>query len=114
MLLSDNDIHKVIKQGDLVVDPFIINHVQPASIDMRLGCHFKRQRTDDGTPIDPSVAQEDRWMAEEYAVAGAPVLIGPNEFFLASTIERVEFWPLFAGRLDGKSSVARCSGSWCT
>jgi dCTP deaminase len=41
MSLSDKKIIKEIKRGNIIIDPFDVNHVNPNSIDLTLSKHYK-------------------------------------------------------------------------
>ncbi|MDD3607670.1 MAG: hypothetical protein PHQ20_02645, partial [Candidatus Moranbacteria bacterium] len=40
MILSDKDIQQAIQQGEIVVDPFDVKDLQPASVDLHLDRYF--------------------------------------------------------------------------
>lgn len=77
-VLRDATIVDLVEDG--LIDPFTIDQLQPASYDMKLG-----------------------------ALPGDKVmyLLGPREFILASTLERVRMPDNLVGRIEGKSTWAR-------
>lgn len=105
MLLSDGSILRRIRQGQLVIDPFDPQLVQPSSVDMRLSDQFMRFRPL-GEPIDPSQDQSHRYERESVP-ANQGFTLAPGEFALASTVERVVLPGDLAARLEGKSSLGR-------
>lgn len=103
MLLSDSDIHA---RGPELVQPFNPAMVQPASIDLRLDTHFLVATFDPWIKVDPS--QENPAMFKDIDVdPGGVFTLGPKEFALASTYEKVTIPEDLAGRFEGKSSLGR-------
>lgn len=106
MLLSDRDLLGAIKDGDLRLDPFDSELLQPSSIDVRLDRLFRVFNNHLYTHIDPAVRQDDLTTAVEVA-EGDPFVLHPGEFVLASTLEVITLADQLAGRLEGKSSLGR-------
>ncbi len=118
MLLGDLDIKKAMKDGRFVCDP-APKKIQPASVDLNLSdrpmlawmtAKEWRRSTDqvlgfeEGIgqyEIDPFEDQRDKMVTKDDFV------LAPGQFALASIAERVEFDSSIAGRLEGKSSLAR-------
>jgi len=104
MILSDNDIYDRCLEHNLV-EPFKPNLIQPASIDVRLGNHFKIFQRDKTNVIDfrnPVDITKDVWVKDdEY------FLLHPGEFALGVTYERLNIPSDLVGRLEGKSSIGR-------
>lgn len=88
-ILSDRDIVDAIKRGVFLVNPFTIENLQPASVDLHLNNDLKKIN---GEIIDI----ED----ESY-------FLKPHEFILASTLERVKIPIDLVGHVDGRSSIGR-------
>ena len=88
MTLSDRDIKKAVELGDININPFHVEHVQPASLDVILGNRF----------FFPS--EDTTRELTNYDVA-------PGEFLLASTVETITLGPSMAARFEGKSSWGR-------
>ncbi len=104
MILPDHQIRKLC-MGKGLVQPYVSDNVQPASIDVRLGNEF-RVFERDATPTidldDPvditklvSVADEDYF------------LLHPGEFVLGVTMERLYMPDDLVARIEGKSSIGR-------
>lgn len=106
MLLSDRDLLVEIKAGQLQLDPFEPELVQPSSIDVRLDRLFRVFNNHLYTHIDPSQRQDDLTTMVEVA-DGDPFVLHPGEFVLASTLEVITLGTHLAGRLEGKSSLGR-------
>lgn len=109
MICSNSDIKRRIESGNLVIDPYVEEHVEPASIDLRLGDHFVRY-TDyhegDGVldlkdGFDALDGREDDWGTYDSYV------IHPDDFVLATTEEYVEIPNDLLGKVDGRSSIGR-------
>lgn len=105
MLLSDWDIEAVLERGELAVDPAGPGALQPASLEVRLGDRF-RVFTDRWDCIDPEVEQPGLTGQVLVGPAGQFIL-GPGEFVLGTTVERVKVGGSISVRLEGKSSWGR-------
>lgn len=105
MLLSDVDIAAEMKTGDLVIDPFDPDLIQPASIDVRLDRHFRVFTTHRYTHIDPALNQTGLTTPVEVSADG--FVLHPGQFALASTFETVRVGTHLAARLEGKSGLGR-------
>lgn len=106
MLLSDRDIRARVDIGDIELDPFTPEMLQPASIDVRLDRFFRVFNDRQYTYVDP--AEDQGELTEQFSVAqGEPWILHPGEFVLGSTLERVHISSQIAARLEGKSSLGR-------
>ncbi|MDO5694698.1 dCTP deaminase [Aeriscardovia aeriphila] len=106
MLLSDRDIRARVDMGDIELDPFTPEMIQPASIDVRLDRFFRVFNDRQYTYVDP--AEDQGELTEQFSVAqGEPWILHPGEFVLGSTLERVHISSQIAARLEGKSSLGR-------
>lgn len=106
MLLSDKDIRRVIESGDVRIDPYDEEMIQPSSLDVRLGREFRVFANHRYAYIDP--AAEQPGLTEKVEMRGdEPFVLHPGEFVLASTYERVQISRDLAVRLEGKSSLGR-------
>ena len=106
MLLSDRDLVAEIKSGNLALEPFEPELMQPSSIDVRLDRMFRVFNNVKYTHIDPSLQQDDLTTQVETA-EGEPFVLHPGEFVLGSTLEVVTLPDDLAARLEGKSSLGR-------
>lgn len=105
-VLSDGDLRRAIAAGEIGVDPFNDEDIQPASIDLHLDKSFRVFRNNRYGFIDPSVDQPG--LTELEVVSGAePFMLHPSEFVLGQTLERISVGSSLLGRLDGKSSLGR-------
>jgi dCTP deaminase len=106
MLLSDHDIVTAHKEGQLSLDPWTPEMVQPASVDVRLDKYFRLFNNHQYTYVDPAENQGN--LTEQFEVpAGEPWILHPGEFVLGSTWEYVTLGASIAARLEGKSSLGR-------
>ncbi len=109
VLLSDRDLREAIKNGHLAVDPLdpASNRVQPASIDVTLGRHFRVFHGHTRSHIDPARPMPGLTKAVRSDDGG--FILHPGEFVLGTTVEHFTLNPEapLAGRLEGKSSLGR-------
>ncbi|ALC06903.1 Deoxycytidine triphosphate deaminase [Corynebacterium deserti GIMN1.010] len=106
VLLSDRDIRKSIDAGDLGIEPFDPELIQPSSVDVRMDRYFRVFNNSKYTHIDPKLNQDELTSLVEVEDGDAFVL-HPGEFVLASTLEKFTLPAHLAGRLEGKSSLGR-------
>lgn len=106
MILSDIDIKKALKNGDIEIDPPDESHIQPASVDLHLDKHFLVFDTARNYVIDPKKPMDD--MMKEVEISDdRPFVLHPGEFALGLVYEKTGVSKKYAGRLEGKSSVGR-------
>ncbi len=107
MILSDRDIRKAIARSEIGIDGLRDGAIQPASVDLHLSEHpLLVWRYDSGLPIDPTRDNSTAMVEAERQPDGSMVLL-PFQFALGSTSESVSIGSGYAGRLEGKSSLAR-------
>lgn len=110
-VLSDSDLQTALQTDWLEVSPLGEGAIQPASIDLRLGTHFRilRGDYDPDFAIDarPGMRAELEWQSVRRDGAGSSFTLSPGEFVLAETVEHVRIPVDLVGRLDGKSSLGR-------
>ena len=106
MILSDRDLKIELESGRVVVDPLGPNAIQPSSIDLRIGRHFRIFANTRYPYIDVRKPMEG--LTELVEVTGdEPFILHPGEFVLGTTLERVAIPDDLVGRLEGKSSLGR-------
>lgn len=107
MILSDRDLRERLTRGDLRIEPLGEPEVQvqPASVDLRLAGNFLRLRDVSG-PVD-SYAPSAELYEEILVRPGEAFTLGPADFVLGSTIERVCVPFDLVGRVEGRSSLGR-------
>ncbi len=114
MKLSDVHILEKIAAGKIIINPSVPNeNIGSFSIDLRLGNHFRMFKhtecppfIDLGTP-DSIFAMCDQFMEEILIDDDKAFYLHPGELALGITIERLSLPNDIAGRLDGRSSLAR-------
>lgn len=106
MILSDRDIKKAIKDGDIKITPFKDSSLQPASVDLHLDKHFLVFDSHKNSVIDPKQPM-DEMMKEIIITEDEPFVLHPGEFALGMIYEETGVSPEFVGRLEGKSSIGR-------
>lgn len=110
MILSDQDIKKRLKSGDLVIDPIcdMELQIQPASVDLRLGEEFLEFQRANIPCIHPNKQQEvEEYVSERYVKPGEEFILHPGDFVLGTTKERVEIPDDLIAHVEGRSSLGR-------
>lgn len=101
MILSDKTILTKIKEGELTIAPFSTSQVQPASIDLRIGNHF--------IILDefatPFISLEKPVNYKE--VCQETIIIPPQGFVLATTLESIHLPNHMTAFVEGRSSIGR-------
>ena len=110
MTLSDKDIKKYIKEGKIKIipNPNFKEQLGPCSLDLHLGNIFKTFKPSQYPYLDlkRNINFED--LMEEIKVEdGAPFILQPKEFILATTKEEFVLPDDLMARLDGRSSLGR-------
>ncbi len=106
MILSDRTIKKLMESGDISIEPFNPDFLQPASYDVTIGSEFIVFDNTKTKIIDPrsdiSSAYRTVTVSEE-----EPFILHPNEFALAVTQEKIGVNDKYLYMLNGKSSLGR-------
>lgn len=105
MIYSDRTIKESIAAGDIEIDPYDPSHVQPSSVDLRVGSGFRVFVNHRYSEIDPRSPQAD--LTQLVEVDDEPFMLHPGEFVLGATLERVRLGEAVVARLEGKSSLGR-------
>ncbi|EEH64563.1 dCTP deaminase [Gleimia coleocanis DSM 15436] len=105
MLLSDHDILANIENGQIGLDPWDPQMIQPASVDVRLDRYFRLFNNHKYSVIDPAADQSD--LTALVDTGDRPFVLHPGEFVLGATYEKVTLGNGIAARLEGKSSLGR-------
>jgi dCTP deaminase len=109
-ILSDKDIKKCLKTGEILIEPLENpeRQIQPSSVDLRIGNEFKGFRIIRKPVIDPMDKTDiDSYMESFYIDDGEPFIIHPGEFALATTYETVKLPDNLVARVEGRSSMGR-------
>lgn len=103
-VLSDVDILK----GEVGIYPLDKSMIQPASVDLCLASKFIEANAVDPdyqTCIDLDAVSDTNNMTE--VIEAGKFYLQPQQFILASTVERVSLPNFIVGRVEGKSSLGR-------
>ncbi|NHI91601.1 MAG: dCTP deaminase [Candidatus Lokiarchaeota archaeon] len=103
LILPDFEIKKAIKERRITIEPFDEKDVGPCSIDLHLNNVFSVFKM--GNVVDFETDPSDN--VETIKTDNKPFIIAPNQFVLASTIEKIKIPKDLAATLEGLSSVAR-------
>jgi dCTP deaminase len=106
MVFSDQTIREAISDGRMAITPFDDSLIQPSSVDLRVGSHFRVFRNNRHPFIDVRVPMEGLTELVQ-ASDEAPFILHPGEFVLGTTLERVRVGVDMVARLEGKSSLGR-------
>jgi len=106
MVLSDRDIKKEIKEGNIVIKPFDLADLQPSSIDLHLDYQFQVFHNARYPYIDVKQPMEKLTDLNEITEE-QPFILHPGEFVLGSTVENIALPDYLVARLEGKSSLGR-------
>lgn len=110
MILSDKDIKKYIKEGKIKIKPKpnFKEQLGPCSLDLRLGNVFKVFKLSQYPYIDLKRPINFEGIMEEIKIKdGAPFILQPKDFVLATTEEEFSLSDDIMARLDGRSSLGR-------
>lgn len=98
MILTGNAITEAVGRGDIVIDPFSLDQVNPNSYNYRLGPEIYRVRSagdpDDGVEHEPLMPVDGRCR------------LSRNQLYLGHTLERIG-GTKYVTSLIGRSSVGR-------
>jgi dCTP deaminase len=104
MLLSHHHLHHLVADG--ILENALVENINPASIDVRLGRTILREGTANDGPVDLAKKQSVNW--EEITLEDNDYyLLLPGEFILAQTIEVFNLPDYIAGEFRLKSTAAR-------
>ena len=101
MILSDKTIKKLLKSGELVIDPLAENAIQPASVDCTIGNHFLL--VDENHMEHISLDSEIKYREVE----AESITIPAHSFLLATTNEYVKLPNNLTAFVEGRSSIGR-------
>ncbi len=134
MILVDHEIRSAIEAGEIVVSPLDDSLINSQSMDFRLGKTFTQLSSQNtlidnhpeyDTPhnnvplyhyneinyfIDPT----EKHTIHNKTFEADFIYLKPNEFVLATTMERLELCPTITAKIHGKSSLGRLGLSQST
>ena len=94
MIWNDTKLRQACGAAQPLVAPFDAACINPASIDLRLGCEFRRW-------------QGDGWGQQVAAPLGREIVMEPGEFLLCCSLETVHIPLTACAALYSKSSTGR-------
>lgn len=107
-LLSNAEIRQELESVDseFRISPLREHQIQPASVDLRLGDQFKRYRSDDATSclID---SRDGVWDDLHEEIEAESIVVRPEDFVLATTVEELTLPADIYGEVKGRSSFGR-------
>lgn len=106
MFLSDQDIKKSLKNGEIIINDFDEKRLQPASYDVLLGNDFLLFDRHQMGVIDPKQTQ-DHFMRKISVSDDEAFILQPHEFALAVTRDYFGVNQNLCCHIMGKSSMAR-------
>ncbi|UEM01790.1 dCTP deaminase [Skermanella rosea] len=114
MKLSDVDIDRYLAEGRIQIDPMPTEgQIGAMSVDLQLGDTFqvfppgKAAFVDLAPPVGHPSQVPDKLMDRVQIPAGESFFLHPGELVLGITVQRILLPNDIAGRLDGRSSLAR-------
>lgn len=113
-IMTDGEIVAALDSGEIVITPLGSRReqIQPCSVDLRLSREVMRYKEKlRGTEMRPTIRLGDSLHneMESIEIGGAKTAfpLGPGEFALGVTMERVKLPPHILGRVEGRSSIGR-------
>jgi dCTP deaminase len=103
MILSGKTIQSKIQTKELEITPLTVEQIQPASVDLRLGNHFVK--IDDYNESVISFTKPVTY--REISPNKDTIILPPQTFLLATTIESVSLPNHLTAFVEGRSSVGR-------
>lgn len=105
MILSDGTLKEKIKRGEIVIEPFSEEFLQPASYDLHLDENVLIFDKEKYGLID--VKRPSDALMKKIKIKDDGYLIHPGDFVLANVKEITGVDERHVGRLEGKSSLGR-------
>jgi dCTP deaminase len=113
----DREIRDMVKDGELVIDPFLPENLNGASYDLTLGPWFWRRRHFDSSPDVYTTDQSHRFQLFDARDLDGVIELAPMESVLAHTNEVCGGWRSINTQIHATSTagrndvtVCRCAG----
>lgn len=101
LILSDAKIKEMLQLGTLTITPVEDEQIQPASVDVRIGSHFLKIKEHQVGFISLDTPTEyESFESDE-------IIIPPQSFLLATTLEYVKLPNHLTAFVEGRSSIGR-------
>ena len=112
MILSDSALRERIQSWDMHIETDgeydILKQIWPASIDFRLGCHFKIYKKSKIASIDPRDPSTLDGMTESFQIPKWDFfMLHPGQFVLGVTMEKIRVPYDLVCRCEWRSSLGR-------
>jgi dCTP deaminase len=111
MMLGRQDLLTLWKQKKIRFQPDIApDQISLSSVDLRLGFRFTTQKVQKAVVIRPAHDFDPSYLTETHDFGGdaEPVFrLGPKQFKLGQTLERITVPANLAAQVNGKSSLSR-------
>lgn len=104
MMLSNEDIKRVLRDGDLVVEPNKPEFIRAAGITMHLGERILRPKAGKVIDLKNRITPD---YEEIILTDDKPYRLEPGEFVLAHTLQRVSVGAKLGFFIEGRSTLAR-------
>lgn len=105
MILSDNDIRRMLNDGQISIEPLDEGQIGPASVDLTLGDEWYFFKDEYKRMV---VDLKDTGFQEAFEMKRAPeITLRPGELCLGKTLERIRLPNNVMGKLEGRSRYAR-------
>lgn len=101
MILSDKTIKRMLKDEELIIDPFEEMQLQPASVDLKLGQSFLKVNEN----LMEVMTLNDE--LEYISMEREEIVIPPHSFLLATTREYIGLPENLTAFVEGRSSIGR-------
>jgi len=104
MMLSNEDIKKVLESGELVIEPFYPEYLRGAGLTLHLGENLLKPKP--GTIVDVKKKQAPDY--EKISISDdKPYCMQPGEFMLGHTFQMVSVGSRLGFFIEGRSTLAR-------
>jgi len=104
MILSDKDILEKIKKGEIKIEPFYKECLQPSTVNLHLSSEVRVFENWQAGVVD---VKEKVDISRLVKIKKEGFIIHPGEFLLGSTLEKITLPNDIAAKLEGRSSLGR-------
>jgi len=105
-VMVDWEIRRAVGSGDIKLDPYLEQNIQPNSYDVRLGNEFISFPLSDRV-IDPKDAGSLEGYEKKVVPMDKGLILQPHEFILGTTLESVYLSNTTCAEITGRSSYGR-------
>ncbi len=106
MMISGNQIIREIELGNINIDPFNIDNVNPMSVDLTLGSKFSCYKPRFGEPLVLDSKRDTSFNLSTGVILKEGIVVEPGIGYLMHTAETV-YTEKFQPIINGKSSIGR-------